>query len=552
MVKVANRGIIRKLSLRNFKAQRNRNLVAIIAIALTALLFTSVTTIGGSLLTTIQDNSFRMVGTSLHAGYKYLTEDTAEQVMDDPEVSDVGYRILAGLVLEDAFSKMMVEFSYMDEQYANTSFVVPTQGQFPQDATEILVADTILDALALPQVLGQSIPLTVEIAGEVQQIEFTVSGIYEMDSVVHATQIVVSRAFIDQYVPVWRGDSSAEHLAKMTEGYGFSAGSVMLNFNFPSAVGIDYQMDQLEQRMDFPPHTADPGVNWAYVSDEVDPTFVLMVVAVSLLITFSGYLIIYNIFLISVSQDVHFYGLLKTIGTTPRQLRRIVYQQALVLFAIGTPLGLVIGYYVGIWLMPILLTNTVLDTFVATQDSRVFLCSALFSLVTVLISCRKPAKFVGKLSPIEAIRHTEGAVKVKNAGQLGKLSPQTMARANLRRNRKKTALVIVSLSLSGVIFNSTYAYVTGFDMEEFVGRFAVTDFLVSSESILHYQYGSGMVRGLEGVTPEVQGALASMSGIEETGRVYVTETRHSLSPQAKANVEQALEQYGDEINPPVH
>ena len=43
----------------------------------------------------------------------------------------------------------------------------------------------------------------------------------------------------------------------------------------------------------------------------------LAVAAIALLIIFTGYLIIYNVFQISVAGDIRFYGLLKTIGTTP-------------------------------------------------------------------------------------------------------------------------------------------------------------------------------------------------------------------------------------------
>ena len=50
-----------------------------------------------------------------------------------------------------------------------------------------------------------------------------------------------------------------------------------------------------------------------------------------LLILFTGYLIIYNVFQISVTNDIRFYGLLKTLGTTGRQLRRIIHYQALAL-----------------------------------------------------------------------------------------------------------------------------------------------------------------------------------------------------------------------------
>ena len=42
---------------------------------------------------------------------------------------------------------------------------------------------------------------------------------------------------------------------------------------------------------------------------------VIAVAAMLLLIMFTGYLIIYNVFQISVTNDIRFYGLLKTIGT---------------------------------------------------------------------------------------------------------------------------------------------------------------------------------------------------------------------------------------------
>mgnify|MGYP002295052973 CR=1 FL=1 len=49
-------------------------------------------------------------------------------------------------------------------------------------------------------------------------------------------------------------------------------------------------------------------------------------------------------FQISVTNDIRFYGLLKTIGTTPRQLRRIIRIQALLLSLVGIPLGLLLGW----------------------------------------------------------------------------------------------------------------------------------------------------------------------------------------------------------------
>ena len=75
----------------------------------------------------------------------------------------------------------------------------------------------------------------------------------------------------------------------------------------------------------------------------------------------TGYLIICNIFQISVMQDIRYYGLLKTIGTTAKQIRRILRRQALVMCGFGIPVGLVLGFLLGTAFTPLILqmTNTV-------------------------------------------------------------------------------------------------------------------------------------------------------------------------------------------------
>ena len=74
---------------------------------------------------------------------------------------------------------------------------------------------------------------------------------------------------------------------------------------------------------DTDPNSVRIGVNWGYTSSQLesklDPELVIAIAAFLLLVIFTGYLIIYNIFQISVAGDIRFYGLLKTIGTTPRQ-----------------------------------------------------------------------------------------------------------------------------------------------------------------------------------------------------------------------------------------
>lgn len=101
--------------------------------------------------------------------------------------------------------------------------------------------------------------------------------------------------------------------------------------------------------------TAPIGINWAYSSVSLAENVenILPYAAVIFIIMLSGYLLIYNIFYISVVQDVKFYGLLKMIGTTPRQLRRIIAIQARLLYLIALPFGLGSGYMTGRWATPL-------------------------------------------------------------------------------------------------------------------------------------------------------------------------------------------------------
>ena len=145
---------------------------------------------------------------------------------------------------------------------------------------------------------------------------------------------------------------------------------------------------------------ATPARRWPG-SGDIQPVVILAAVLVLILIT--GYLIIYNVFQISVANDIRFYGLLKTIGTTARQLRRILLYQALWLSLAGIPLGLVLGYAAGNLLLPFCVGAVNPDLRVLVRfEPRAFAAAAAFSLFTVLLSCARPVRLAGRVSPVES------------------------------------------------------------------------------------------------------------------------------------------------------
>ena len=221
----------------------------------------------------------------------------------------------------------------------------------------------------------------------------------------------------------------------------------------------------------------------------------IAIAAFLLLVIFTGYLIIYNIFQISVTGDIRFYGLLKTIGTTPRQLKRIIRQQALLLCVIGIPAGMLLGYGVGAVLTPVVMARTTFGAGITTISASplIFLASALFALVTVLLSCSRPGKIASKVSPVEATKYTEIVRSKKKRRTTRGAKVYQMAFANLGRNKRKTVLVVISLSLSVVLLNILVTFTGGFDMEKYLAKQTCADFIVSSTDYFRYNDSSSYI-----------------------------------------------------------
>lgn len=237
------------------------------------------------------------------------------------------------------------------------------------------------------------------------------------------------------------------------------------------------------------------------------------------LVLISGYLIIYNIFQICVTADIQFYGKLKALGTTKRQIKRLIFGQSNRLCLIGIPLGLLLGWLLGMVLVPAFVG--VLDGDASTSVNPViFVGSAAFTWLTVLISCLRPARLASKVSPLEAMRTSDidGGNNHKTRKKTKETTIPRMAWANLGRNRKRTAIVICSLTLGFVLLSSFYAKNAAFDIEKYLGNLIISDFELSDVTSENYIGGYDP----QGTTlnPVLLKNVETLNGIEETGHLY--------------------------------
>ena len=487
---VKNRKCIRKLSWRFLWASRKRNMIAIIAIALTALLFTSLFTIVMSMNSSYQMYTFRQVGGYCHGTFKEVTEEQIKNISAHPNVKATGKRITIGYMDSGIFAKAPAEVSFMDDNCTEWSFAAPTVGHQPQGKKEITMDAYALKLLGVAPELGAEIELTFTV-GSLSAMpyektdRFTLVGWWEYDDISPVHYINISEEYAKEI--------ETEALSKGLEPF-----RVDLNVMLASSINIRGQMEQVDQDLGYAwDETGEGelvriGVNWGYTSSQLgesmDAATLLAIVAFLALVIFTGYLIIYNIFQISVTGDIRFYGLLKTIGVTPRQLKRIIRQQALFLCVAGIPAGLLLGYGVGAFLTPVVMARTTFGVAASTVSTSpfIFLASALFAFLTVMLSCARPGKIASKVSPVEATKYTEIVKSKKKQRSTRGAKVYQMAFANLGRNKRKTVLVVISLSLSVVLLNLLVTFTGGFDMEKYLAKQTCADFIVSSTDYFRY------------------------------------------------------------------
>lgn len=528
MRKVKNQKVIRNLSDKSFRASRTRNVIAVLAIALTAMLFTSLFTIGLGSMENFQLQTMRQSGGDSHGVIKDITMDEYEDLKDHPLIKESApCEVLADNVANPEFLKRHVELWYVPEYHYPHRFLEIEKGRAPEKADEVLADETTLELLGVPEETGQKITLSLQFGQAdpvTEERTFTVTGILKADPALNVGFVVVSEAYLEAH---------AEELEALQASQASMTGRIDMDVNFSNSFSLQKKLDRVITESGYSVTEGDKNylssnVNWAYVSDgaQSDPLTMGAVAGGLLIILLTGYLIIYNVFQISVVKDIRYYGLLKTIGTTGRQIRRIVSRQAWKLSLAGIPLGLVLGFFIGKGIVPLVLERSAYagSDVVVSLNPWIFLGAVIFTLLTVWISTRRPARIAGKVSPVEAVRYTEksgGRKKEKRSTDGGRIA--RMALSNLGRSKGRTVVVILSLSLSVILLNSIFSVTSSFNMDKFLKKFVVSDFLIANAEYFNSNY-VGVKPGIEemNLSESFIKACEEEDGFERGGRLYLS------------------------------
>lgn len=452
MIRVNNQQIVATVAKKTYHANRKRNILTIFAIILTTFLIVSVLGIGIGYWKMISERQIKMNGMDYDIE---LTEPTDEQVEIARSLDSIKY---AGVcvkcaILDSANNKKLSKVQlYWTDSICWEKQCLPAfdsmVGEKPKNKKDIVLSKEALRDMGIrkPEI-GMEIALTYTPLAENEKTQASKTQNQNSNKTGLLKETFILSGYYTDFTGNARGfvsDAFYETTgAKQTD---FTQGTLKMTLENP--LYSKQTILSLQNKL----HLSNNQIINAdddSILNFVRTVFVL--VGLLIMIFVSGYLFIYNTLYISISKDIRYYGQLKTIGMTSVQLRKVVYKQAFWNSCIGIPVGLFVGYLVSVKLIPSVLkiqNPELAKTVTFSYYPFLFFIATVFSVLTIFISSRKPAKIAGDCSPIEAIRFTEE----KGRGKKSENGIKSMAWRNMFRDRKKAVIVLSSFIVSIVIF----------------------------------------------------------------------------------------------------
>ena len=174
----------------------------------------------------------------------------------------------------------------------------------------------------------------------------------------------------------------------------------------------------------------------------------LQLVEVILVVALAGGMVIRSMFRISILEKIQSYGQLRTLGATSKQVKRILKRETRILCAIAIPIGVLVGIVAG----SLFATNFFTTGFSWKVAWVVALVTAVACYAMVMLSARKPVQIAAHVSPIQAVKmESWNKVTGQMTGKYRRFSPLTYAVCSIRRDGKRAASVLISLSFGGIL-----------------------------------------------------------------------------------------------------
>lgn len=459
--------ILNELTIKNLKLNKKRTIVTIIGIILSTALMVGI----GLLFSTFQDYMIEEVTSysgSYHALYSDLSADSLKNINGESEFTTFYEKGIG-------FSKIDTDNEYkpylyimeVNKNYFNELKLI--EGRFPENDNELVISSHISSNGSKDYAVGESITLDYGYRVFEGEKNYNNDGYIEGENLVitdsreYTIVGIVSRSNYEDY------SASGYSVFTLNENLD---GNINLYTVFNQKNKIINQAKELAKELDYDENAIIYNASLLALYGEsgysnVSSSMVKMLVIMLSLVSIGCIIVIYNSFAISVMERKKEFGLLSSIGSTRKQLSYMVFFEALIVGLIGIILGIV-GAYIGIGVVVAIINNLIGDLLEyklhLVTNMMFIIIPVIFMALVILISAIVPSRRASKVSPIEAIRQNDdikiNRKKIKTSKFINKLFgiEGEIALKNIKRNKKKYRITIVSLFISIVLFISFSAY----------------------------------------------------------------------------------------------
>lgn len=458
--------ILNRLTIKNLRLNKKRTIVTIIGIILSTALMVGI----GLLFSSFQD---LMIRDTIGYSGKYEAKYNDVDLIKLNDIKDKNFTYFYEKPI--GFSKIESSNEYkpymyitgVNKEYFNELKLV--DGSFPKNENEVVISNHVITNGGLNYKVGDIVTFkygkrNIEGNDTLANSEL-VDGEFLTNEGTHTYKIVgiVDRSNFESY--------SASGYTAFTLDVNSDKGSVNLYVMFNKNKKIIKQSEELAKRLNY-----DNDINYnstllalygESTYGNVMTTMVSMMMIMLALVSIGCIIVIYNSFAISVMERKKEFGLLSSIGATKRQLSHTVFFEAVFVGVIGIILG-ILGAYIGIGCVVLVINNLIGDMleyklYLVTNPLFIII-PVIFMIIVIGASAFIPSRRASKVSPIEAIRQNDdikiNKKKIRTSKLVNKLFgiEGEIALKNIKRNKKKYRVTIVSLFISIVLFISFSSY----------------------------------------------------------------------------------------------
>jgi len=338
-------------------------------------------------------------------------------------------------------------------------------GRMPEKEDEILLPENFIANAKEKYQVGDTITLeTGQRFIEKEQLSEN-TPYQEKESLKNTTKHTFTIVGIMERLPFEIEEFSCPGYTCITNGFHTDSQKLFLTIKSPSKMQ-DFLMHQTISDS-YVPHSDLLRFYGAFKASGERSVLIGLTTILVLLIAYGSISLIYNSFSISISERIRQFGIMKSIGASNRQIKRMVLFEAFLLAIIGIVLGVIIGC-VGIGITLAWVQNN----FIVNIANKVgmglrlvisplpILIAVMICLVTTIVAAYIPAYKAIHKSAIEAIRQSDEIIIKPNEVKTSKITQKlfgfsgVMATKNFKRNKRKYRSTILSLALSVILFIS--------------------------------------------------------------------------------------------------